>query len=126
MAISALTLQRGHLAIPVLEGNLQAGPLDQVKADAVRQLLDFDIRGVRGAELAKVVTLNTSLLLHARGGRLEGAQDEPAVRVEAQAAALPKQVVGELDVDVSDGYSGGRLLGVGLGGRNGLIGRLLC
>lgn len=94
-----LTVEDLDLSSAVHAGKLHAASLNQVKNNAVRQLLDFDIGDIGGSELAQVVALGALGSAATLAG--EGAQDEKALRVKAHIASLPEQVVRELNIDVA-------------------------
>lgn len=72
-----LTVEDLDLSCAVHAGKLHAASLNQVKNNAVRQLLDLNIGDVGGSELAQVVALGA--LGGAAALAREGAQDEEAL-----------------------------------------------
>ncbi len=107
-------MQDVQLAGPVLAGDLQARTVYEIQTHTVGELLHLHLGGVGCPEVAQVVALDGAglLLAASRGGghALDGAEEKEALRVQAEGAALPQQVVGELDVDIAQvGDNAGRV-----------------
>lgn len=120
--LSALTVQYIELPSAVLACQLQARALDEIKNNAVGQLLHLNFWCVWWLELAQVISLGA--LRGAAALCWQCAKHTESLRVEAQIASLPEQAIGELYVDISKvgydpwrGARGGWAVSSDIGGR---------